>query len=114
MTPPSNAPGCRPAGGPRAGALTCRSSGAGEGDQTRPQVIATLGRVDELQAGGQLGELLRFGRVGMQPLVSPYRPRFFAARLVGVFSAARRPPPPSRVNAARATDSKQVRASKRM
>ena len=32
-----------------------------EGDQVRQQVIATLGRVDELQASGQLERLLRFG-----------------------------------------------------
>ena len=32
-----------------------------EGDQVRQQVIATLGRVDELQASGQLERLLRSG-----------------------------------------------------
>ena len=32
-----------------------------EGDQVRQQVIATLGRVDELQASGQLEGLLRSG-----------------------------------------------------
>jgi hypothetical protein len=32
-----------------------------EGDQVRQQVIATLGRVDELQASGQLERLMRSG-----------------------------------------------------
>jgi hypothetical protein len=32
-----------------------------DGDQVRQQVIATLGRVDELQASGQLERLLRSG-----------------------------------------------------
>ena len=32
-----------------------------EGDQVRQQVIATLGRIDELQASGQLERLLRSG-----------------------------------------------------
>src|SRR6516225_4827260 len=32
-----------------------------EGDQVRQQVIATLGRVDELRASGQLERLLRSG-----------------------------------------------------
>jgi hypothetical protein len=33
-----------------------------EGDQIRQQVIATLGRVDELRASGQLERLLRSAR----------------------------------------------------
>ena len=33
-----------------------------EGDQVRQQVIATLGRYDELQASGQLERLLPIGR----------------------------------------------------
>jgi hypothetical protein len=41
-----------------------------EGEQVRQRVIATLGRVDELQASGQLGRLLRSGaRFATQAMV---------------------------------------------
>jgi hypothetical protein len=58
---------------PRSGRCTFRKKVSGErnylqivksrreGDQVRQQVIATLGRVDELQASGQLERLLRSG-----------------------------------------------------
>src|SRR5258708_2088741 len=47
---------------PQPGAPICRSSRARrDGDQVRQQVIATLGRYEELQASGQLERLLRSG-----------------------------------------------------
>jgi hypothetical protein len=52
-------PPCISARRPPAAAPICRSESRREGAVVRQQVIATLGRIEDLQASGQLERLLR-------------------------------------------------------
>jgi hypothetical protein len=53
---------CGCAARPQPGALICRSSSRRDGHQVRQQVIATVGRFEELRACGQLERLERLVR----------------------------------------------------